>query len=161
MTPFEGCRVCWTNADTNRILLCDTCDAEYHIYCLEQPLCEVPSGMPQSSPLCPPTPSLYVPPSSLCVYMCMCAFVCAWVCVCDVKAGLCLLCDCFVISRVIGGSSGRCSRTRCSSSSRCSNSCSCGNSNLKLEQHMFVLVQRFWGCVRLLVCIWKLWPVWL
>lgn len=36
--------MCWEDADVARILLCDRCDAEYHTYCLEPPLEEVPEG---------------------------------------------------------------------------------------------------------------------
>ncbi|GAX79263.1 hypothetical protein CEUSTIGMA_g6703.t1 [Chlamydomonas eustigma] len=45
--PFsyvEGCRVCWRNEDTGRLLLCDNCDDEFHMYCLEPPLLQVPEG---------------------------------------------------------------------------------------------------------------------
>lgn len=37
-----GCRVCWREADTRRILLCDGCNDEYHCYCLDPPLADVP-----------------------------------------------------------------------------------------------------------------------
>ncbi|GLI68148.1 hypothetical protein VaNZ11_012485 [Volvox africanus] len=42
--PRDGCRVCWLDEDMNRILLCDGCDGEYHCYCVEPPLLEVPEG---------------------------------------------------------------------------------------------------------------------
>jgi hypothetical protein len=43
--PFgAGCRVCWREADTRRILLCDGCNDEYHCYCLSPPLPDVPEG---------------------------------------------------------------------------------------------------------------------
>ncbi|GFR49323.1 hypothetical protein Agub_g11349, partial [Astrephomene gubernaculifera] len=42
--PRDGCRVCWLDEDKNRILLCDCCDGEYHCYCVEPPLLEVPEG---------------------------------------------------------------------------------------------------------------------
>ncbi|GIL52432.1 hypothetical protein Vafri_8302 [Volvox africanus] len=42
--PRDGCRVCWLDEDKNRILLCDGCDGEYHCYCVEPPLLEVPEG---------------------------------------------------------------------------------------------------------------------
>ncbi|KAK9864489.1 hypothetical protein WJX84_007928, partial [Apatococcus fuscideae] len=42
--PWEGCCVCWADEDRARILLCDSCDGEYHLYCLEPPLSEAPPG---------------------------------------------------------------------------------------------------------------------
>ncbi|KAK9824700.1 hypothetical protein WJX72_012482 [[Myrmecia] bisecta] len=42
--PVEGCCMCWANEDPHRILLCDGCDAGYHIYCLDPPLGEIPAG---------------------------------------------------------------------------------------------------------------------
>ncbi|KAJ0405029.1 hypothetical protein ATCC90586_004768 [Pythium insidiosum] len=39
-----GCVVCGLDQDANKILLCDGCDAEYHIYCLVPPLHEIPEG---------------------------------------------------------------------------------------------------------------------
>ncbi|GLD99064.1 hypothetical protein PINS_up007782 [Pythium insidiosum] len=39
-----GCVVCGLDQDANKILLCDGCDAEYHIYCLIPPLHEIPEG---------------------------------------------------------------------------------------------------------------------
>jgi len=41
--------VCWEDEDRKHILLCDKCDAEYHTYCLDPPLEDVPEG----TPLCP------------------------------------------------------------------------------------------------------------
>lgn len=49
--PWEGCCVCWEDEDRKHILLCDKCDAEYHIYCLDPPLEEVPEGKRPSKPL--------------------------------------------------------------------------------------------------------------
>ena len=40
----EVCKVCRWGDDAEHILLCDRCDAEYHLYCLEPPLAEVPAG---------------------------------------------------------------------------------------------------------------------
>jgi PHD-finger len=37
-----GCLVCGSGKDENKILLCETCDGEYHIYCLNPPLRKVP-----------------------------------------------------------------------------------------------------------------------
>ena len=42
--PWEGCCVCWADEDRARILLCDSCDGEYHLYCLDPPLSEAPPG---------------------------------------------------------------------------------------------------------------------
>lgn len=42
--PWEGCCVCWEDEDRKHILLCDKCDAEYHTYCLDPPLEDVPEG---------------------------------------------------------------------------------------------------------------------
>ena len=50
--PWEGCCVCWEDEDRKHILLCDECDAEYHTYCLDPPLQEVPEGVLLSSLLC-------------------------------------------------------------------------------------------------------------
>lgn len=41
----EGvCKVCGVDKDDNSVLLCDTCDAEYHTYCLNPPLARIPEG---------------------------------------------------------------------------------------------------------------------
>lgn len=41
----EGiCKVCGVDKDDDSVLLCDTCDAEYHTYCLEPPLVRIPEG---------------------------------------------------------------------------------------------------------------------
>lgn len=40
----ETCRVCGVDEDYDSIMLCDRCDAEYHTYCLNPPLEEVPDG---------------------------------------------------------------------------------------------------------------------
>ncbi|KAL3677194.1 hypothetical protein R1sor_027142 [Riccia sorocarpa] len=44
--PWEddSCQVCGIDDDHDNVLLCDGCDAEYHIYCLTPPLPEVPDG---------------------------------------------------------------------------------------------------------------------
>merc|ERR1711862_649623 len=39
---FCACRVCFSKHDEHKLLLCDNCDAEYHIYCLTPRLKEVP-----------------------------------------------------------------------------------------------------------------------
>merc|ERR1711862_111973 len=39
---FCACRVCFSKHDEHKLLLCDNCDAEYHIYCLTPKLEEVP-----------------------------------------------------------------------------------------------------------------------
>ncbi|KAG0577270.1 hypothetical protein KC19_5G143600 [Ceratodon purpureus] len=38
------CKVCGVDEDYGSIMLCDTCDAEYHTYCLNPPLTTVPEG---------------------------------------------------------------------------------------------------------------------
>ncbi|KAL9230574.1 hypothetical protein vseg_005909 [Gypsophila vaccaria] len=41
----EGvCKVCGVDKDDDSVLLCDTCDAEYHTYCLNPPLARIPDG---------------------------------------------------------------------------------------------------------------------
>lgn len=40
----QTCRVCGVDEDYESIMLCDTCDAEYHTYCLNPPLTNVPEG---------------------------------------------------------------------------------------------------------------------
>ena len=39
----DGCRVCNGNHENDKILLCDKCDDQYHLFCLDPPLDEVPS----------------------------------------------------------------------------------------------------------------------
>ena len=36
--------MCWKDEDRGRILMCDNCDQEYHIYCLNPPLSELPEA---------------------------------------------------------------------------------------------------------------------
>ena len=36
--------MCWSDGDAGRAVLCDACDCEYHTYCLDPPLPEVPRG---------------------------------------------------------------------------------------------------------------------
>jgi hypothetical protein len=38
------CKVCGMDKDDQSCLLCDTCDAEYHTYCLNPPLPRIPEG---------------------------------------------------------------------------------------------------------------------
>lgn len=42
--PQEGCRICKKDDDHANVLLCEKCDAEYHIYCLKPPLESIPDG---------------------------------------------------------------------------------------------------------------------
>jgi hypothetical protein len=45
----DGCRVCGKGDDAAKILLCDECDSQYHIYCLDPPLTEVRSSFLDSN----------------------------------------------------------------------------------------------------------------
>ncbi|KAM7252183.1 hypothetical protein ACFE04_024066 [Oxalis oulophora] len=38
------CKVCGVDRDDGFVLLCDTCDSEYHTYCLNPPLASIPDG---------------------------------------------------------------------------------------------------------------------
>ncbi|XP_059649014.1 methyl-CpG-binding domain-containing protein 9-like isoform X2 [Cornus florida] len=38
------CKVCGIDKDDDYVLLCDTCDSEYHTYCLNPPLAKIPEG---------------------------------------------------------------------------------------------------------------------
>lgn len=44
--PWEEgiCKVCGMDKDDDNVLLCDTCDSEYHTYCLNPPLIRIPEG---------------------------------------------------------------------------------------------------------------------
>ncbi|WOK95214.1 methyl-CpG-binding domain-containing protein 9 [Canna indica] len=44
--PWEEgvCKVCGIDKDDDSVLLCDTCDSEYHTYCLNPPLARIPEG---------------------------------------------------------------------------------------------------------------------
>ncbi|KAG9448712.1 hypothetical protein H6P81_008677 [Aristolochia fimbriata] len=44
--PWEEgvCKVCGIDKDDDSVLLCDTCDSEYHTYCLNPPLTRIPEG---------------------------------------------------------------------------------------------------------------------
>ena len=44
MCAFCGCRKCLFKTDSNKIILCDGCDVEYHVYCLDPPLKAVPTN---------------------------------------------------------------------------------------------------------------------
>ena len=39
----DGCAVCWEETDAAKTLICDNCDQEYHMYCLDPPLTELPT----------------------------------------------------------------------------------------------------------------------
>lgn len=60
----DACCVCWQNEDQGRILICDGCDQEYHAYCVDPPLAELPEEG-ESSGVGPPKPepeTLFVAP---------------------------------------------------------------------------------------------------
>jgi hypothetical protein len=38
----EGCYICHFNNNQDQILLCERCNGEYHLYCLQPPLVAVP-----------------------------------------------------------------------------------------------------------------------
>jgi len=40
----EGCRICRSTDDPDTMLLCDGCDQEYHMQCLQPPLRSIPKG---------------------------------------------------------------------------------------------------------------------
>ncbi|KAL7241003.1 hypothetical protein ACSBR2_006598 [Camellia fascicularis] len=40
----DVCKVCGLDKDDDNVLLCDTCDSEYHTYCLNPPLARIPEG---------------------------------------------------------------------------------------------------------------------
>ncbi|XP_027096888.2 methyl-CpG-binding domain-containing protein 9 isoform X1 [Coffea arabica] len=44
--PWEEgiCKVCGMDKDDDNVLLCDSCDSEYHTYCLNPPLVRIPEG---------------------------------------------------------------------------------------------------------------------
>lgn len=44
--PWEEgvCKVCEIDRDDDNVLLCDTCDGQYHKYCLDPPLAVIPEG---------------------------------------------------------------------------------------------------------------------
>jgi hypothetical protein len=43
-TGTNGCLICKNDTDHDRLLICEFCNAEYHIYCLDPPLEAVPDG---------------------------------------------------------------------------------------------------------------------
>lgn len=43
LCAFCGCRKCLSKSDSDNIILCDGCDVEYHIYCLNPPMESVPT----------------------------------------------------------------------------------------------------------------------
>lgn len=45
--------MCWANEDHKNILLCDGCELEYHYYCVQPPLPDIPTG---ACPQCPALP---------------------------------------------------------------------------------------------------------
>ena len=49
---FCACRKCFGKRDHDKLLLCDECDDEYHIYCLDPPLTEIPTMTKWYCPSC-------------------------------------------------------------------------------------------------------------
>lgn len=43
-TGTNGCLICKNDTHHDRLLICEFCNAEYHIYCLDPPLESVPEG---------------------------------------------------------------------------------------------------------------------
>jgi hypothetical protein len=43
-TGTNGCLICKNDTHHDRLLICEFCNAEYHIYCLDPPLESVPDG---------------------------------------------------------------------------------------------------------------------
>lgn len=41
---IQGCQICHRADNEDKILLCDSCDGEYHMFCLDPPLTKVPKG---------------------------------------------------------------------------------------------------------------------
>ena len=51
---FCACRICFGKHDKPNLLLCDRCDGEYHIFCLDPPLKQVPTTKKWYCPKCKP-----------------------------------------------------------------------------------------------------------
>ena len=51
---FCGCRECFSKHDEKNLLICDACDSEYHIYCLDPPLTSIPKTKTWFCPSCKP-----------------------------------------------------------------------------------------------------------
>jgi len=49
---FCACRVCFCKENKEKTLICDGCDEEYHIYCLDPPLDSIPTESPWHCPPC-------------------------------------------------------------------------------------------------------------
>ena len=50
----DACMVCDSRDDGGQMLLCDNCDAAYHVYCLDPPEAAIPAaGPPEQDWLCP------------------------------------------------------------------------------------------------------------
>eukprot|EP01119_Soliformovum_irregulare_P009852 TRINITY_DN2371_c0_g1_i1.p1 TRINITY_DN2371_c0_g1~~TRINITY_DN2371_c0_g1_i1.p1 ORF type:complete len:831 (-),score=259.15 TRINITY_DN2371_c0_g1_i1:1504-3996(-) len=43
-SEYVGCQICRQQDKEDKILLCDGCDKEYHMFCLDPPLSKVPKG---------------------------------------------------------------------------------------------------------------------
>jgi len=54
---FCGCRVCFSKHDEKSLLICDSCDGEYHIFCLSPPLSSIPKAKTWYCPDCKPKQS--------------------------------------------------------------------------------------------------------
>ena len=44
IVAIEGCYICHQNTFQDKILLCERCNGEYHLFCLQPPLLSVPDN---------------------------------------------------------------------------------------------------------------------
>merc|ERR1712151_434538 len=55
---FCSCRICFGKHEQDKLLLCDRCDDEYHIFCLTPPLKSVPTSKRWFCPNCKDSPDI-------------------------------------------------------------------------------------------------------